>query len=274
MSKYLIWWSIMITFVLGMCFGDLVSNIGKIEEETSITAKVETEEDIETPQKDYEIPLRKRQIIDIIKNYPIQIGEQKEVAPIIIEDEAKEEESKEDELIEKEIVWLPYLSTSYYGVNETGNKGELLENRNAVAMWQSDDDYLQNSKLCPMYREYFATHDGEEYGALPYGTKIEIRIWNQETKTYIYLGIYEVLDDSPTTQYNISDVAKNLEGKDGPLHFKYNWSNINYLGEKTWGGVKKGYIPNWKEEYSNKICGWIDVRKGYWGMAVIEIRIV
>ena len=280
-------------FVIGMCIGDLTSNIKIFSRqpiENIIEEKEEETKEIEQ-KKDFGISFEMKKLLDIIKKYPIHINircaeETIEEITVInhnnnnqeeligdIEEKIKEQIEEIKEEIEEEI-WLPYLSTSYYGQNEHGNKGVVLDGRNAVAMWQSDAEYSTYKSMHPMFREFYATHNGEDYGALPYGTKIEIRIWNQETKAYVYLGIYEVLDDSPTTQYNLSEVAKNLQGKDGALNFKYNWSDIDYRGNKTNGGIKKGYIPNWKEEYSNKICGWIDVRKAYWGMVIIEIRVI
>jgi len=291
MRKCIIWWAITMAFLLGMYIGSITAGrkifrhedkpeevvIEHTEEEEEITKEEEIEEKIEEIEEEIEEVVKnitdevspfKKKLIDIIKGYAPnyiknsimnRIEEEAVITPL---ESAKSE------------TWLPYLATSYCGANETGNKGELLQGRKAVAMWQSDEDYLKNSKLHPMYREFFETHDGKDYGALPYGSKIEIRVWNQETSSYINLGVYEVLDDSPTTQYNISDTAKKLNGEDGELYFKYNWADIDYLGNKTRGGEKLGYIPNWKEEYSNKICGWIDVRDAYWGFVVIEVRMV
>ena len=168
--------------------------------------------------------------------------------------------------------WKPYLATSYSG--EVGNRGEDLGNKKAVAMWQSDANYLSYSGMCEEYRQFYSTHNGEEYGALPYGTEIELRAWDGFSQSYKYLGIYTVLDDSPTTQYNFSKIVKDMYCEDSIYHFAYQWSNIDYRGRGVNGGQKYGCITNWKRDYNHNIAGWIDVKDAGWGMVVVEVRIV
>lgn len=271
---------ILIISTLICCIGDMLNRKAQYQEKKPTMGIIHIDwGDCRTKKNNpihYEVLNKRVTLIDIIKAHPKPIIEEnkEEVVEEVHENIHKPiKDYQEKEIVEEEGEWLPYLSTSYIGYNKTGNRGELLDGRNAIAMWQSDANY-SSYNMHPLFKDFFKTHNGKDYGALPYGTKVEIRIWNQISNLYIYLGTYEVLDDSPTTQYNISDVAINLKGEDEPLYFKYNWADIDYQGTKTRGGEKLGYIPNWKEEYNNKICGWIDVRKAYWGFAVIEIKVI
>lgn len=168
--------------------------------------------------------------------------------------------------------WMPYLATSYSGQG-CGNRGEDLSNRNAIAMWQSDTNYLSYHTMCEEYKEWYRNHSGYDYGALPYGTKVEIRIWTGSD--YRYMGVYELIDDSPTTQRNLSQVARNLHSDTTkPFYFDYTWHNIDYKGRPVAGGERKGYITNWKPEYNWCVKGWVDVKGAGWGTVIVEMRIV
>ena len=168
--------------------------------------------------------------------------------------------------------WMYYLATSYSG-SGCGNRGEDLSNRNAIAMWQSDTNYLAYNTMCQEYKDWYSTHSGYDYGALPYGTKVEIRVWTGSD--YRYMGIYELIDDSPTTQRNLSQVARGLHSDTTkPFYFNYTWLNTNYKGQSVAGGERKGYITNWKLEYNWCVKGWVDVKGAGWGTVIIEMRIV
>jgi len=177
---------------------------------------------------------------------------------------------------EEETGWMYYLATGYDSdkLNPCGNRGELLTGRKAIAMWQSDTDYSKYPIIEPFRSFLTDPIRASLYGALPYGTKVEMRYWNQLSKSYINLGTFEVLDDSPTTIYNLSEIAHNLSGPSGPLYFPYTWHSIDYRGNPQQGGRKYGYIANWREEYSGKISGWLDIWQGHSGMIIVEIRIV
>lgn len=170
--------------------------------------------------------------------------------------------------------WKPYLATSYTApTGSHGNRGETLDGKNVIAMWQSDTNYTSYKNMVEPYKTFYATHSGEDYGALPYGTKVEIRVWNGTS--YDYLGTYRVLDDSPTTQYCLSEVARSLtNGFNGSFHFNFMWEKVNYKGERAYGGKKTGYISNWKIEYNGNIQGWLDVKEANWGFVIVEIKIL
>lgn len=169
--------------------------------------------------------------------------------------------------------WMPYLATSYSAhKGAVGNRGAKLDGRNVIAMWQSDMDYSTYTDMIEPFRSFFRRTDGVEYGSLPYGTDVEMRIWTG--RDYEYCGIYTVLDDSPTTQYNLSNVAVNLHGDSSPLYFKFNWTDTNYRGQPANGGARKGQITNWKPDYSYNVKGWIDVLGANWGMVIVEIKIL
>jgi len=182
---------------------------------------------------------------------------------------------EEDCTIKKEPEWLPYLATSYSApAGSVGNRGEELSTRNAIAMWQSDTNYKTYKSMIEPFKTFLTTPgNAEKYGALPYGTRVEIRMWNPQISDYTYFGIFEVLDDSPTTIYNLSEVAVNLTGETTTFKFTYNWTNTDYRGNKTHGGKQVGWIPNWKVEYNNNIKGWLDIANIHIGMAIVEIRI-
>lgn len=177
------------------------------------------------------------------------------------------------ETIEEE--WIPYLATSYnVDENSHGNKGAELYGKNVVAMWQSDTDYTKYKSMTEPFKSFICNKDlAIKYGALPYGTKIEIRIWNNVEKCYNYLGEYEALDDSPTTIYNLSEVATKLYSDKSTFHFDYEWTSIDYKGNPIKRTSYVGYIPNWKIEYNNKVKGWLDIANSYIGMAIVEIRV-
>ena len=171
------------------------------------------------------------------------------------------------------MVWRPYLASSYEAEpGACGNRGEALDGKKVIAMWQSDTNYLKYKNICEPYKTFYANKDAKKYGALPYGTQVEMRVWLNGK--YKYLGVYTVLDDSPTTQYCLSDVAKALWSKTERFHFDYQWESKTYFGESAPGGIKTGYIPNWKEEYNYHIQGWLDVKDADWGFVIVEIRIL
>lgn len=169
--------------------------------------------------------------------------------------------------------WLPYLATSYTAeAGALGNREEILDGKKVIAMWQSDTNYLNYKNICEPYRTFYATHSGKEYGALPYGTKVEMRIW--QNGEYEYLGVYTLLDDSPTTQYSLSEVARGLRSSTTCFYFNFRWETKTFFGKSAPGGKKTGYIPNWKLEYNGKIQGWLDVKDAGWGFVIVEIKIV
>ena len=168
--------------------------------------------------------------------------------------------------------WKPYLATSYSG-HGYGNRGEDLSNRKVIAMWQSDTNYLAYHTMCQEYKDWFASHNCYDFGALLYGTKVEIRVWTGTD--YRYMGIYELIDDSPTTQRNLSEVARSLHNNNTkPFYFDYTWTNIDYKGNPANGGAKRGYITNWKTEYNWNVKGWVDVKEAGWGTTIVEMRVV
>lgn len=173
--------------------------------------------------------------------------------------------------------WLPYLATSYTSreSNPHGNRGESLAGKKAIAMWQSDTDYTKYRSMIEPFRSMLTDKaQAAKFGALPYGTQMEVRVWDQTQNAYRNLGVYTVLDDSPTTIYNLSPVAQSLKGKTGPLTFSYSWSATDYIGRKTNPGPFTGYIANWHERYSNAVIGWLDLWEGPGGMLIVEIRII
>lgn len=173
--------------------------------------------------------------------------------------------------------WLCYIATAYNSdkPNPCGNRGELLTGRKAIAMWQSDTDYNKYYSMVEPFKSFLTNKElAAKYGALPYGTKVEMRVWNPATNKYDNWGIFEVLDDSPTTIYNLSDMAQHLSGPTGPLRFTFQWTNINYKGQPVKGGTYYGYCSNWKEEYSNRVIGWLDIWQGNGSMLIVEIRVV
>lgn len=173
---------------------------------------------------------------------------------------------------EAENEWKYYLATSYsLNGSECGNKGAVLTDKKVVAMWQTDTAY---AKSCvEPFRTWYQTHNGLDYGALPYGTKMEMRYWTGAE--YKYLGEYQLLDTSYTTIYTLSEVAKLLSGDKAPLRFTYNWPSTNYKGTPSqFAGQRWGHISNWKAEYSNQVVGWMDVLDAGWGMVIVEIRVI
>lgn len=186
------------------------------------------------------------------------------------------EEQTPDSPIETD-KWLCYLATAYNSdePDPKGNRGESLRGRKAIAMWQSDTDYTKYRSMVEPFKSFLTNKElAIKYGALPYGTKVEMRMWNPEISDYRYLGIYEVLDDSPTTIYNLSEMTHSLAGPTGPLYFYFDWLNINYMGNSVKGGRLKGYCPNWKEEYSNNVIGWLDIWEWSGSMIIVEIKII
>lgn len=170
--------------------------------------------------------------------------------------------------------WLPYLATSYSAKpGSVGNRGESLDGKNVIAMWQTDMDYARlYTDMIEPFKSFFKRTDGVEYGSLPYGTEVEMRIWTGSE--YKYLGVYKVLDDSPTTQYNLSNVAVNLHGNKSPLYFNFTWTDTNYRGQPAKSGERRGQISNWKSDYSWNVKGWLDVLGADWGMVIVEIKLV
>lgn len=224
--------------------------------------EIETIEPTPTPCH-YDIDMDYVSIEDIIHNAPTptpQPTPTPTIEPIVEEEE-----------------WLCYLATAYNSdkPNPCGNRGELLTGRKAIAMWQSDTDYSKYYSMVEPYKSFLTNKElAKKYGALPYGTKVEMRMWSHELNDYRYMGIYEVLDDSPTTIYNLSEVAQSLKGETGILTFNYKWGSIDYQGRPISRTTYKGWIPNWKEEYSGKVIGWLDIWQGTGSMPIVEIRIV
>lgn len=198
----------------------------------------------------------------------LEITEIPEVTPEPTEYEIEVDISRSDD------GWLPYLATSYSAKpGSVGNRGENLEGKKVIAMWQTDMDYARlYTNMVEPFKSFFKRTDGVEYGSLPYGTEVEMRIWNGSD--YKYLGVYKVLDDSPTTQYNLSNVAVNLHGNKSPLYFNFTWTDTNYRGEPAKGGERKGQITNWKADYNYNVKGWLDVLDAGWGMVIVEIKIL
>lgn len=168
--------------------------------------------------------------------------------------------------------WIYYLATSYsLKTSECGNKGAVLTGKKVVAMWQTDTSYAQS--CVEPFRTWYKTHNGLDYGALPYGTKMEMRYWNGSS--YVYMGIYELLDTSYTTIYALSETARSLSGTKAPLRFTYNWPSTNYKGAPSEvSGLRWGHLSNWKSEYSGRVVGWMDVLDANWGMVIVEIRVL
>ena len=168
--------------------------------------------------------------------------------------------------------WSYYLATSYHtSPGECGNRGDDLSDKNVIALWQTDTDY---AKSCvEPFKTFYQTHNAEDYGGLPYGTKVEMRFWTGSG--YRYLGVYEVLDTSYTTIYALSEVAQSLSSSKDYVHFSYKWPATNYRGvPDPHAGTKWGHASNWKQEYNNNIVGWVDVLDADWGMVIIEIKVI
>lgn len=197
-----------------------------------------------------------------------EITEISEVTPEPTEYEIEVDISRSDD------GWLPYLATSYSAKpGSVGNRGESLDGKKVIAMWQTDMNYARlYTNMVEPFKSFFKRTDGIEYGSLPYGTEVEMRIWTGSE--YKYLGVYKVLDDSPTTQYNLSNVAVNLHGNSSPLYFNFTWTDTNYRGEPAKGGERKGQITNWKADYNYNVKGWLDVLDAGWGMVIVEIKIL
>jgi hypothetical protein len=197
-----------------------------------------------------------------------EITEMPEVTPEPTEYEIEVDISRSDD------GWLPYLATSYSAKpGSVGNRGESLDGKKVIAMWQTDMNYARlYTNMVEPFKSFFKRTDGVEYGSLPYGTEVEMRIWTGSD--YKYLGVYKVLDDSPTTQYNLSNVAVNLHGNKSPLYFNFTWTDTNYRGEPAKGGERKGQITNWKADYNYNVKGWLDVLDAGWGMVIVEIKML